>query len=112
MEDDGKPRTLNLCLMCYSVRQEERTEPTRSGRRWTIVVGVPRQTVGPAMVHADLKNKNRACYAAKMMFAKSFLEDVATAVKLGESWTGESPYHSGQTFYIPQVRRLKGGVRP
>ena len=42
-------------------------------------------------MHADSKNRMCECYAAKKMIVKSFPEDVATALKLGDG-TEESPY--------------------
>ena len=38
------------------------------------------------------ENKMWECYAVKKMFAKNLLEQAATALNLGKSWTEESPY--------------------
>ena len=94
MEDDGEPRTINLCMNCYSSRQEESMEPAVSCRQWKIIVSdkSSRGKLSACLRARGFEQKMRECSAANEMFANSSMESAATALKLGKRWTEESPY--------------------
>ena len=73
VEDDGRLDTINLCMIWYNLREEERKEPAVSGKRWRIIVGEKssRGKLSPCLGSKMIWE----CYAAQKMHAQSLLNE-------------------------------------
>ena len=93
VEENGELHTNNICKGRFNLRQDEKKETRANGKQKRRVAEErSRGKLATGLGAQGFKHKIMEFYAAKKIYAKNLLKEVAEAMRLGEEFHNETPH--------------------